>query len=52
MPRFRPGLRGAPGRPGPASQEGVSRAVLAEAEAFTALAVLAVIEAQDHVTGP
>ncbi|MGV9253605.1 hypothetical protein [Streptomyces sp. NPDC003697] len=34
-------LRGAPRRPDPASLEAVSRAVLAEAEAFTARDVLA-----------
>jgi amidase len=43
-------LRGAPRRPDPASLEAVSRTVLAEAEAFTALDVLAAMEVQDRVT--
>ncbi|MGW5465853.1 amidase family protein [Streptomyces sp. NPDC003996] len=43
-------LRGAPRRPDPGLLEAVSRSVLAEAEVFTALDVLAAMEAQDRVT--
>ncbi|MFD9484083.1 amidase [Streptomyces sp. NPDC059991] len=45
-------LRGAPRRPDPSALEGVSRRVLAEAESFTALDVLAAMEAQHLVTRP
>ncbi|WP_322753281.1 amidase [Frankia sp. Cas3] len=45
-------LRGAPRRPDPSSLEAVSRRVLGETEAFTALDVFAAMEAQHLVTRP